>query len=166
MTAPATVALGQPGSGVLAGFLILATSIWVGGLGAIFIAARVARRTLETRQRVAFFRGLGRVYGPVGGIALVVALGCAAGLLGVEGHAWDGTLVAATVVAICLVSVTAAGMVQARRMTRIRRAAVRQPGDVRLAARVRRGAVRAAVLRAAIAALSLALIALGVLLAP
>ena len=51
-------------------------------------------------------------------------------------------------------------------MTRLRRAALRRPGDTKLAARVRRDALGAAALRAAIAALSLALIALGVLLAP
>lgn len=164
MTTPATVAVGQPVSGALAGVLVLATSIWVGGLVAVFVVARVAQRTIETRERVAFFRQLGRAYGPVGGTALAVALGCAAALM--VGHAWDVTLVAATVVAVCLVSVTAAGVMQARRMTRIRQAALRQPGDEQLTARVRRGAVNSAVLRAAIAAFSLALIALGVLLAP
>jgi lipoyl-dependent peroxiredoxin len=71
-----------------------------------------------------------------------------------------------TVLTACLVAVTAAGVVQARRMTRIRQAALRQPGNAKLAASVRRGAVSAAALRAAIAAFSLALIALGVLLAP
>jgi hypothetical protein len=44
-------------------------------------------------------------------------------------------------------------------MTRLRQAALRRPGDTKLAVRVRRDALGAA-------ALSLALIALGVLLAP
>jgi hypothetical protein len=157
-------ALAQPASGTLEGFLVFAAAVWVGGLVAIFVVARVARRTLQPRERVAFFRRLGRAYGPVGGIALAVALGCGAALL--DGHAWDGTLIAATVLAACLVGVTAAGVVQARRMTRIRQAALRQPGNAKLAARVCRGAISAAVLRATIAAVSLALIALGVLLAP
>jgi uncharacterized membrane protein len=164
MTATGMAALGQPATGTLEGFLVFAAAVWVGGLVAIFVVARVAQRTLRPRERVAFFRGLGRAYGPVGGIALAVALGCGAALLG--GHAWDGTLIAATVLAACLVAVTAAGVVQARRMTRIRQAALRQPGNAALAASVRRGAVSAAALRAAIAAFSLALIALGVLLAP
>lgn len=164
MTAAGMAALGQPASGTLEGFLVFAAAVWVGGLVAIFVVARVAQRTLQPRERVAFFRGLGRAYGPVGGIALAVALGCGAALL--SGHAWDGALIAATVLAACLVGVTVAGVVQARRMTRIRQAALRQPGNAKLAAGVRRGAVSAAVLRAAIAAFSLALIALGVLLAP
>jgi hypothetical protein len=159
-----TAALGQPASGVLQGFLVLATAIWVGGLVAIFVVARVATRTLPPRERVALFRGLGRAYGPVGGIALAVALGCGAALL--YGHSWDGTVIAATVVAASLVAVTGAGVTQARRMTRLRKAALRQPGDTKLAVRVQRGAASAAALRGAIACLSLALIALGVLLVP
>jgi len=51
-------------------------------------------------------------------------------------------------------------------MTRLRHEALTQPGNWALAARVRRGAVSAAVLRAAIAALGLALIAFGVRLGP
>jgi hypothetical protein len=64
------------------------------------------------------------------------------------------------------VIVTGAGVAQARRMTRLRQRAQRQPGNTKLAGLVRRGALSAAVLRAVIAALSLALIALGVLLTP
>lgn len=163
MTAGGT-ALGQPASGTLTGILVLATAVWVGGLVAIFVVARVAHRTLRPGERVAFFRGLGRTYGPVGGAALVIALGCGAALL--SGRPWDGTLTAATAVAACLVAVTAGGVAQARRMTRLRHDALRNPEDAGLADRVRREAAGAAVLRAAIAALSLALIALGVLLAP
>ena len=111
-----------------------------------------------------FFRGLGRAYGPVGGVALIAALSCATVLL--YDRAWDGTLTAATVTAACLVAATAAGMAQARRMTRLRHEALRRPGDAKLAGRVGREALGAAALRAAIAVLSLALIALGVLLAP
>ena len=164
MTPGGPAALGQSASGTLAGFLILGSAVWVGGLVSIFVVARVAQRTLPPGERVAFFRGLGRAYGPVGGIALGVALGCGAGLL--WGRAWDGTLIAATALAACLVAVTATGVAQARWMTRLRQDALGSPGDVTLDGRIRRGALGAAALRAAIAALSLALIALGVLLAP
>jgi uncharacterized membrane protein len=159
-----TTALGPSVSDALDGLLIFAATVWVGGLVAIFVVARVAQRTLEPRERVAFFRGLGRAYGPVGGTALAVALGCGAALL--YGRAWDGMLITVTVIAACLVAVTAAAVVQARRMTRLRQEALRNPGHPVLAGGVRRGALSAAALRAAIAALSLALIALGVLLAP
>jgi hypothetical protein len=50
-------------------------------------------------------------------------------------------------------------------MTRLRRDALRDPGNAELTAKVGRGARNAAVLRAAIAALSLALLALGTVVA-
>jgi hypothetical protein len=155
-------ALGQSASGVLAGFLILGCAVWVGGLVTIFVVARVARRALPPRERVAFFRGLGRAYGPVGGIALGVALGCGAALL--WGRAGGATLIAATALTACLLAMTATGVAQARRMTRLRQDVLGSQGDVTLDGRIRRGAISAAALRAAIAALSLALVAVGVLL--
>jgi uncharacterized membrane protein len=149
--------------GVLTGLLILATSIWLGGLFAIAIVARVATRTLEPAARVAFFRGLGRAYALVGTAALVLAYGTGAALL--RGHPWDLAKVAATVVAVVLAATLWVGMAQARRMTRLRRRALDQPGDTALATRVLRGALRAQVLRGLIGALSLSLLALGVRIA-
>jgi hypothetical protein len=150
-------------SAVLVFVALFAACVWVGGFVAIAVVARVARRQLERGARVAFFRALGRSYGVVGGIALVVALGCGAALL--AGRAWDGTALAAVLVAAALVLVTVAGVAQARGMTRLRRSALRDPDDEALAAHVRAGAVRAAVLRAAIGALSVALLALAAVLA-
>lgn len=57
------------------------------------------------------------------------------------------------------------GVAQARRMTRLRQDALRDPGRPGLAGRVRRGARNAAALRAVIAALSLALRVLGAVIA-
>jgi len=147
----------------LATLLVLATAIWVGGLVAIFVVARVAHATLGPAERVAFFRGLGRAYGLVGGVALTTAL--AAGAVLAATYRWGGFLTASAAVAAGLVTVTAAGVAQARRMTRLRQLALRTPGNPELTAKVRRGARNAAVLRAAIAALSLALLALGTLIA-
>jgi uncharacterized membrane protein len=137
----------------------LAASIWVGGLVAIFVVARTASRTLEPSQRVEFFRALGRFYGVVGTLALLVALATGASLL--DDHPWDGLMVAAAVVAGALLVATAAGMAQARAMTRLRRRAVAQVGGEPLDPRVRQGAIVAAALRACIGALTLALVALG-----
>ncbi|MFG2088589.1 MULTISPECIES: hypothetical protein [unclassified Spirillospora] len=147
----------------LAGVLILATSVWTGGFVAIAVVARVAARTLGPAERVAFFRALGRAYVVVGVAALALALGSGAVL--VSDRAWDGVLTAAAVVAAALVATLAVGVVQARRMTRLRRSALADPDDARQAARVRRGARGAGVLRAFIGALTLALLALGVVLA-
>ena len=147
----------------LAAVLILATAVWVGGFAAIVVVARVAGRTLGRAERIAFFRALGRTYGVVGGVALALALGTGAFL--VHGRPWDGVLIAAVVVAAALVATLAAGVAQARRMTRLRRGALDRPDDAALAARVRRGARDAGVLRASIGVLTLALVVLGALLA-
>ena len=141
----------------------LASAIWVGGLVAIFVVARAASATLEPAQRVAFFRALGRAYGIVGCVALVVSLASGAALLG--GHPWDGLLLASALVAVALLAATATGMAQARAMTRLRRRLVAASGGADLEARVRSGARLAAALRGAIAALTLALVVLGSALA-
>lgn len=148
---------------VLLGVLVLATAVWVGGYVAIGVVARVAARTLAPAQRVDFFRGLGRAYLPVGTPALVVALGTGAALA--SDHPHDGVFIAAAVVAGALVAALAWGVVQARRMTRLRAAALGAPEDAGLERRVRSGARAALLLRVAIGMLSLTLIALGSLLA-
>ncbi len=165
MTVPAAQAHALPPAPVaaLTGVLVFTAAVWMGGLVAIFIVARVATRTLGTAERVAFFRGLGRAYGPVGGLALAAALGSGAALL--AGRPWNGLCTAAAVVTGFLLTVTAAGVVQARKMTRIRQRALVQPGNGQLAGHIRRAARTAGLLRAAIGALSLTLIALGAMLA-
>lgn len=146
----------------LTGVLIAATAVWIGGLAAIALVARVASRTLEPTARVAFFRGLGRSYGIVGTGALVIA--CSTGATLVYDRPWDGQLTATAVLATVLIVMTGVGIAQARRMSRLRRQALDQPADRELVDQVRRGARRANALRALIAMLSLGLLALGVLL--
>jgi len=155
--------LAQPATTSLATVLVFATAVWIGGIVAIFVVARVAHATLGAEERVTFFRGLGRAYGPVGGVALTIAL--ISGAVLAAARSWDGRLTASTALAVALVAVTVTGVVQARRMTRLRQAALRDPGSPALAARVRRGARDAAALRIAIALLSLALLVLGVIAA-
>ena len=148
---------------VLSGVLILATSVWVGGLVAIAVVARVASRTLSPGARVAFFRALGRAYGVVGTLGLALAYGAGAALL--VDRPWDALLTATAAVAATLAATTAFGVLQARRMSRLRRAALDQPTNEVLAHAVHRGAGRAGTLRGLISLLSLALVWLGVLLA-
>jgi hypothetical protein len=123
--------------------LVLATAIWIGGLVAIFVVARVADATLGAVDRVAFFRRLGRAYGLVGGVALTAAL--ASGAILTATYRQDGDLTASTAVAAGLLIVTVAGVAQARRMTRLRRDALRDPGSAEVAAKGRRSARNAAV---------------------
>ena len=153
---------------VVLGVFTLASCVWVGGYVAIAVVARVAARTLEPAHRVAFFRGLGRSYLRLGVPALVIALGSGAWL--VRGHAEDrpgadGLVAAVAVVAAALLVSLAVGVAQARRMSRLRTAALAAPHDRPLTARVQQAARAATLLRAAIGLLSLALIALGSLLA-
>lgn len=135
---------------------LVAASIWVGGLVAIFVAARAASATLDPAPRIAFFRALGRTYAIVGSLALLVALAVGAILL--ADRPWDGLLVATAIVAGALLVALAAGMAQARAMTRLRRRALEAP---ELGERVRRGAVVAGALRGLIGALTLALVVLA-----
>lgn len=141
---------------------LVAGSIWLGGFVAIVVISRIARQHLEPVQRVGFFRALGRTYGLVSGIGLVVALAAGAALL--VDHGWDGTVLAAVVLAVVLVGAVVAGVLQARGMTRLRRLALAEP-DAELSERVRRGSVRARALRAAIGALTIALTFVVALLA-
>ena len=135
----------------------VASAIWIGGLVAIFVVARVASATLDQAQRISFFRALGRSYGIVGGVALLVALTGGAILL--DGHPWDGLLIATAIVAGALMVATVAGIAQARAMTRLRRRAL--SGPTLLREQVHRGAIIAAALRGAIGLLTLTLVVLG-----
>ena len=143
--------------------LVLATSVWVGGLVTLAVVARVASRMLGAADRVAFFRGLGRSYGGVGGLALVTAL--VAGAVLVADRPWSGLLASTAAVAGTLVIVTVAGIAQARRMTRLRQRAVSEPSTPRVRFEIRRGSVAAAVLRGLIAGLSVGLVVLAILVA-
>lgn len=155
--------MSDPARATLLGVFILATSIWVGGYVTIAVVARVATRTLRSAERVVFFRSLGRTYLILGGTALLVSIGTGAVLI--SDRPWDGLMTATTVLAAALVATLAAGVVQARQMTRLRADALIKPADARVTERVRRGAHSAALLRAAIGVLNLALVALAAMLA-
>ncbi len=142
--------------------LVLATSVWVGGYVAIVVVARTATATLEPAARVRFFRSLGRRYLWVGTPALVVAL--ATGALLLRGHEWNRPLIATAIAAVALLLLLAVAVGQARRMTTLRRRAVTDPANTRLAQQVTRAARGAAALRALLGLLTLTLVILGALL--
>lgn len=139
--------------------LLLATSIWVGGFFAIAIVARVARRELDEPTRIAFFRGLGRRYLAIGGGSLAVALG-SGGILLASGD-WTAAKTVAVALGVALAIATVAGVVQARRMTRLRQRSVHDRYDTALAAAVRTATIRATLLRASIGALTAMLLAVA-----
>jgi hypothetical protein len=147
---------------VLIGLLIVGAAIWIGGMVTVFVLSRVAHRILPAAERVRLFRAFGRIFGMVTTAALVLAYGTGIALL--WGRPWDGWLIAAVAVAAAVLVATAVGVVQARRMGRLRADALTHPNDERLVAGVRRAAVRAAGLRGLIALFSFVLLALGVVL--
>ncbi|HEX3056776.1 MAG TPA: hypothetical protein VHP82_11615 [Gaiellaceae bacterium] len=139
---------------------LLAASVWTGGLVAIAVVARCARRQLDAATRVAFFRALGRRYLRVGLGALVAAYGTGGALL--EAGHWSDIKSAIVVSAAVLVVVTLAGVVQARSLTRLRAAAL--AGDPRLdASYLARRAGRAGALRGLIATVTVTLVVLAAL---
>lgn len=146
----------------LTGLLIFSGSVWLGGMITVIVLTRVANRVLARAERIEFFRVFGRMYGAVTTVALAVAYGTGAALL--WGRPWGGVLIATVVVAAAVVLATAVGVVQARRISRLRAAAVARPDDEQLATGVRRAAVRAAALRGLIGVVSFALLGLGVVL--
>ena len=148
---------------LLLSILVLATSVWVGGYVAIAVVARTATATLDPGVRVAFFRSLGRNYLKIGLGALLVALVTGAILL--RDHAWDAVLTTTVIAVALLLVLLVVAVLQAKRMTKLRRQSLETPGNQELIDAVAGGARAAGSLRAALGLLSLALVVLGSVLA-
>lgn len=107
---------------------LLSACVWVGSMACLAIVTRTARQVLDTPNQVTLFRAIGRRYAILGTVSLLVAIGT--GLwLGWPPSDWSATTDAAVALAGLLVLATAAGMAQARAMTRLRKRAIRSPGD-------------------------------------
>jgi hypothetical protein len=106
---------------ILLVLLILATSVWIGGAACLIVVSRVTRTTLSAADRVALFRQLGKRWGIIGTAALVIAYAC--GLVLLLTAPWTALSTWLVVLGVALAIALAAGIVQARRMTRLRRAA-------------------------------------------
>ncbi|MFA5550986.1 MAG: hypothetical protein WDA03_05140 [Trueperaceae bacterium] len=137
----------------------LAASVWLGGYVAIAVVMYAARQSLEAPASVAFFRALGRAYLPVGGAAL--ALACLTGTALLWDRPVTGLTYGLAAVAASIVIVLAVAVAQARRMTRLRRALISQPGDAQLSGTVRRVGRAAVVLRALLGLLSVIAVVLA-----
>lgn len=143
--------------------LLLSGALWIGGYVVIGMLAHTATTVLSPDARVILFHALGRRYLYVGVPALLVAFATGAALL--HDHPRDATLWITVVVCLGLLATLALGVVQARRMTGLRRRALASPADDSLAHQVTAAARRAAALRAFIGILSLALVVLAAFLA-
>ncbi|HEY5221864.1 MAG TPA: hypothetical protein VIJ18_02275 [Microbacteriaceae bacterium] len=147
--------------GALLGLLIVSSAVWLGGWVALVVVARSTTATLSRHDRVAFFRHFGPRFGIVATVALLVAY--VSGIILLAAAPWTVVSTLLVVIAVVILVVLGVGILQARRMTRLRRAVVVAPDDGLLSTRVRRGARRALVLRAGLGVLSLAMVILVVI---
>lgn len=138
---------------------VVATSAWVGGYISLALMTRTAAAALDPAARVAFFRTLGRASLWVNVPSLLIALGTGAVLA--RDRAGDGLYIAAVIVAAVLLIVFAVAVFQAKRMTKLRRAAHQEPADPAKQAIVAAAAKRALVLRTGLGVLTVALVVIG-----
>ncbi|WP_349897374.1 hypothetical protein [Parafrigoribacterium soli] len=139
----------------LLGIVTLGASLWIGGFVAIMIVSATSNKSLETKERIALFRGLGRGYLRVAVVAFLAVV--VPGIVLLAFRPWDGYSLAIVVLAVALVIVTALGVRQARQLTRMRKAAAEASSEPTPAASLARKAVAARALRSAIGLLSLAI---------
>lgn len=135
--------------------LIIAASVWIGGVVTVIIVGRISKQTLDDATRVKFFHAFGRAYLAVAGPALVVT-----GLIGwsfLARQEWSGELGRMAFASTLLVAVLIAGIMQARSMTRMRAKLTQRPGDIDLARKIKTQATTATVLRTLIVVLTFGL---------
>jgi hypothetical protein len=111
----------------LLGLLILGAGVWMGGFVAIMVVNATSKKSLEPAQRIVLFRGLGRSYLRVALVAFVLVV-VPGGIL-LTFRPWDGFSLAILLVTLVLVVLTGIAVRQARRMTRMRKAALAARGD-------------------------------------
>ncbi len=164
------VALLTTGDTAIRSLHLIAATIWAGGLIFLALAVGVARKTVSDRERVALFRGLGRRFALVGGIALVVLIATGTDMATTRLPSWGdltGTdygetlLVKLVLVALVIALTILHSAVQGPALSRLREQALEHPDDAELQARLRRksaigGVVSSLVLVATLAILVLA----------
>ena len=148
---------------------LIAASVWAGGLVFLGLAATVARRTIPDRERLDFFRSLGRRFAVVGGIALLILIVTGSNMAS-DRHAWGDltdtsygrTLLAKLIlVALVIVLTIVHSLVQGPALSRLRRQAVLHPNDETLQAEIRSRAARAGIVSALTLFATLAILVLA-----
>jgi hypothetical protein len=139
---------------------ILVASVWVGSLVCLALVSNAARHTLDPTSRVALFRRVGRVYGVVGSGSLFVGI-CGGAALAWPPSQFGGTVTAALGLSVVIGGITIVGMLQARRMTKLRLRVIQSPNDPNAVAELRRRAALAGAVRGTMAALTLVVVVLG-----
>jgi putative copper export protein len=128
---------------------LIAAAVWAGGLVFLALAVGVARKTVSEPERIELFRGLGRRFALVGGIALLVLIATGTDMATDRIPDWGEltdtdygqTLFEKLIlVAIVIVLTLFHSLVQGPALTRLREQAVADPGNPDLQQRIRRRA--------------------------
>ncbi|GAA3740634.1 hypothetical protein GCM10022239_15440 [Leifsonia bigeumensis] len=146
------------GARMLAVTLAVGSGVWVGGLVTVIILSASSRKTIAPPDRVVLFRDFGRRFAIFVGVTALFVVLPALVLATIE----PAPLTASTLLlALGLLLATAAGILQARRMTRLRGSAA---GPVDAAeASIRGNAQLAAAVRVVLVLGYLALVVLAAL---
>ena len=133
---------------------LIAAAVWAGGMVFLGLAVGAARQTLGDRERIAFFRRLGRRFLVAGGIALLILIATgtdmASDRLASFGDLFDTdygkrlTEKLALVIAVILLT-TFHSLVQGPALSKLRERSLERPNDAELAAAIRRKAALAGV---------------------
>jgi putative copper resistance protein D len=148
---------------------LIAATVWAGGLVFLGLAATVARRTIPDRERLDFFRLLGRRFAVVGGIALLILIVTGSNMAS-DRHVWGDltdtsygrTLLAKLIlVALVIVLTILHSLVQGPALSRLRRQALLHPNDDAVQAEIRSRAARAGIVSALTLLATLAILVLA-----
>jgi copper resistance protein D len=136
---------------------LIAAAVWAGGMVFLGVAVGAARRTVGDRERIALFRGLGRRFLLIGGLAMVVLIATgtdmAADRLVAFGDLFDtdyGKRLAeklALVIVVILLTLFHS-LVQGPALSRLRVEAFEHPEDAELQQRIRRKSAQAGIVSA------------------
>ena len=149
---------------------LIAAAVWAGGLVFLGVAAQVARRTIPDRERIVFFRTLGRRFAVVALGAAVVLAATGADMASDNLASWGqltdtgyGRELLAKIVLFALALTEAAvhSLVLGPRLGRIRGELLERPGDPSLTAELRRTAALSGIVSALMLLETLAILVLA-----
>jgi putative copper export protein len=148
---------------------LIGAAVWAGGLVFLGLAATVARRTIPDRERVDFFRSLGRRFAVVGGIALLVLIATGSDMASdrdvwgdLTDTSYGRTLLAKLILVALVIALTIVhSLVQGPALSRLRRQALLHPNDDALRAQIRSRSARSGIVSALTLLATLAILVLA-----
>jgi copper resistance protein D len=141
------------GDTVVRSLHLISAAVWAGGLVFLGLAVGVARRTLPEGPRIEFFRGIGRRFAVVGGLALLVLIATGSDMAS-DRHVWghlDETSYGKTLLAklilvgVVIVLTIVHSVIQGPSLSRLRERAAKRPDDAALQKAIRRQSAQAGI---------------------